>query len=342
MGAVRSDERVPPLPAPVLVTGAAGFIGRHLVARLVAGKTPVRALVLPGEHIRGVDAADLTLVEGDVADGATVEAAVDGCQTVIHLAAVVADWGARVDHLRVTVGGTHNVLVSAARHGSRAVIVSSLVVYGDALARDVCDEEHPMGRPMGVYGDAKQEQERVAWRFIGEGRGPVTIVRPTNVYGPGSGPWVGESARALRRGLPVLIGGGDLDAALCHVENLVDLLLRAAASPSAVGRAYNAADGSGVTWRRYFTDLARLLGAPPPRAMPRGLARLCATAVEAVWSLARIRGRPPLTHEALNLVGSNLRVPIDRARRELGYEPGVSYETGMAALAAHVAGGTAA
>ncbi len=323
------------LRGPVLVTGATGFIGRRIVERLLAGGAAVSAFVLPGESVPVGWGAGGEVVRGDVADAPAVDRAMEGIGTVVHLAAVVGDWAPASLFDRVTVRGTRHVLSAAAAARARAVLASSVVVYGDSIGRDVCDEDHPFGRPLGLYGRSKQAQELCA-RELAASRGlEVVIVRPTNVFGPGSRPWVDEVLAQIRRGLPTLVGGGAGRAGLCSVENAVDVFLRAAATPSAAGRIYNASDGSEVTWRRYFEDLARAAGAPPPKAVPELVARASARVCEAVWRLGRLAGRPPITREALNLIGSDFQVPIERARRELGYSPDpASYESTMAALRA--------
>jgi nucleoside-diphosphate-sugar epimerase len=320
---------------PALVTGASGFIGRRLVARLCADGVPLRALVLPGENVVGVLPAAVEIFRGDVTDAVTVCAAARGAGSLFHLAAVVSDWGAEDLHRRVTVEGTSNVL-SAVEPATRVVLASSVVVYGDALRREVCTEDLPWGRPVGAYSRSKQAQERLAWELAHGRRLALTVVRPSNVYGPGSKPWVHDVVAQLRKGLPSLLSGGAQNAGLCHVDNVVDLLMLAASSPAAAGRAYNACDALDVTWRRYFSDLATMVGAPPPRSIPWVLAKAGATVCEPLWRLARARSRPPLTHEALNLVGSDFRIPIDRARDDLGWAPRVSYEEGMASVAAYL------
>lgn len=321
---------------PVLVTGATGFIGRHLVTRLAGEGLAVRAFVLPGDEVPEYWGDGVEIVRGDVAEAATVEKAAQGVGTVYHLAAVVTDWGNNAWHERVTVSGTRHVLGAAARHGARAVLASSIVVYGDRLGLDVCSEDHGFGRPLGPYSRSKQAQERIA-RGLESGAGlRVTIVRPSNVFGPGSVPWVEEVVHLLRRRAVTLIGDGDRNAGLCHVDNLVELLILAARE-EAVGRVYNAADGSDVTWKRYFTDLAELAGTPPPRSVPPAVARGLAFFFEALWKVVPVfRRRPPITREALNLAGSHHRLPIERARRELGYEPRVGYESAIERLADYV------
>jgi nucleoside-diphosphate-sugar epimerase len=329
---------VRPLRAPVAVTGATGFIGRHLVRRLLALGLPTRALVLPEETVPP-ELDGVEIVRGDVAAADSARRLLAGAGTVFHLAAVVEDWGSEALHRRVTVGGTEHVLGAAAREGARAVLASSIVVYGDRLGREICHEDTPHGRPLGPYSRSKQAQERIARRLEAEAELEVALVRPANVFGPGSRPWVEEVLVLLRQRGITLIDGGHLNAGLCHVENLVDLLLAAAATPGAAGRAYNAADGSDITWARYFGDLARLAGTPPPRSAPLYLARPAATVFELLWKLFPFRRRPPITHEALNLVGSHHRLPIERARRELGYSPRVGYEEALAGLGEVLDGG---
>ncbi|MBI3997499.1 MAG: NAD-dependent epimerase/dehydratase family protein [Armatimonadetes bacterium] len=322
---------------PALVTGATGFIGRRLVAHLVEWGMAVRALALPQEHTDGLFPASVEVARGDVTDAASVRRAARGVGTVFHLAGVVSDWGEEDLFDRVTVGGTAHTLGAAAEEGARAVLASSVVVYGDDARREVLHEDRPFGRALGPYSRSKQRQEHIATTLARDRGLRVTVMRLTNVYGPGSGPWVTQAVAQLRRGLPALIDGGFGNAALCYVENAARALVLAASTPSAAGRVYNVSDGSDVTWRRYFTDLAHIAGTPPPRSISWPVARAGAFLFEALWRWTRLKGRPPLTHEALNLVGSDLRVPIERAQTELGFAPRVAYEEGIRSVAPSLA-----
>lgn len=332
-------ESAPPLtpPAsPAVVTGAAGFIGRHLVERLLVQGVDVRALLLPDEPEPVSWGGRAEVVRGDVTDAGGMASLVEGAGTVFHLAAVVGDWGPEELFQRVGVGGTENVLGPAAEAGARAVLASSIVVYGHRIARGSCPESTPFGRAFGPYGRAKQAQERRAWELADATGLELSVVRPANVFGVGSRPWVEMVLPLLRARQPTLIGGGDYPAGLCHVHNLVDVLVLAATHPRAVGRAFNAADGSEITWRRYFGDLAEAIDAPAPRSVPRWLGQPLALGSEALWRLLRRPNRPPMTREALNLAGSANRIPIDRARQELGWQPSVTYDEAMAELWAHL------
>lgn len=316
-----------PSSAPILVTGASGFIGQRCVAALVAQSHPVRAFVLPHEDVSNVFDKSVEVVRGDISVREDVQRAAANISGAIHLAAVVGDFGSDELHQKVTVEGTRFLLESAAP-SARVVVISSIVYYGNHLKTHTCFEQTPPGEPVGVYSRAKQAQEQVAWDKIQSGAN-ISIVRPANVYGPNSGPWVNDICTHLKIGTPSLVGGGDANAGLVYVDNVVDVILAALFQDAAKGRAYNACDELDVTWRDYFSELASIVGAPKPRAIPEWAAIKGATLCEAIWRKAKFKSRPPLTHEAVNLIGSHHRVSAKRARDELGVAPKVSYAQGM-------------
>jgi 2-alkyl-3-oxoalkanoate reductase len=321
--------------APVLVTGATGFIGRRLVARLHAMGESVRALALPGESTDQIpELAGAEIVRGNVTDPAALGRAVRGAQRVYHLAAIVGDWGDDATFEAVNVGGTRN-LCAAARDADveRLVMVSSVVVYGWRLHTSICDEASPAGVPSGPYSRTKRRSEEIALEHQARGELEVVVVRPGNVYGAGSRNWVNEIARLARRRRLVVIDGGSGDAGIVYVDNVVDVIVRAGQVAAARGRIYNAQDGQGVSWRRYLGDIASLVGAPPPRlSIPHPVALGIAHAMERAWKLGRARSRPLLTREAVTLLSQRAPVPIERARRELGYDVPVKYEQALELL----------
>ncbi len=317
---------------PILVTGAGGFIGRALTARLAREGYRVVAFDLAGtpfwDSMEGVQ-----FVAGDVRDPDRVRQAAQGVQTIFHLAAITLDAGRLADHLAVTVEGTRHVMQAAAQRGAKVVLTSSIVCYGEQLQQPIdLDEDLPWGKPTGFYSLSKQKQEALAREMSAQLGAPLVVVRPGNVYGPGSPQWVQAALVELRRGTPALIGGGAHDANLVYVDNLVEALMLAAANPAAVGRVYNIADGFGVTWQQYFGNLARLGGAPHPRAIPFGLARGLAGVIEPLWRGLGLRSRPPITYEAVNLVGAKARHIITRAQAELGYQSRIRYAQAMRAV----------
>ena len=318
------------LKEPVLVTGAAGFMGRRLLKRLLdEGKEVVAFDVIACPESLEED-PNLTWVQGDIASRPALTQAAENCKTYFHLAAMVGDWGAEAQHQRVTVDGTENLFSIALTSGLEPTIVlaSSIVVYGDQIGKGVCDESLPHGETFGPYGRAKQAQERIAQIYLQRGL-DIRIVRPANVYGAGCKPWVEELCRELLKGSPCLIGGGDYDAGLVHVDNVVDILVRSARGQGLRGQIFNAADENGITWKRYMNDIAAICGAPKPRSVPRLMAYAMAQGLERSYRLLRISTRPPLTLEALNLVGSDHHIVMAKTKKMLGYRACVSYQQGL-------------
>ncbi len=324
-----------------LVTGATGLIGRRLVDRLTSEGELVRALVLPFEDAAGLERAEV--VRGDITDAGRMKEVARGVSCIYHLAAIVGDWGDEAEFVAVNVGGTRNLLDAAAAAGcERFLMVSSIVVYGSQMHSAVCDEENtPRELGVGPYSRTKRTSEDLALDYHAFGRVPVTVVRPGNVWGPASALWVDEVASFLRSRRNLLVDRGEGDAILAYVDNVVELMLLAARSPVAVGRIYNANDGSGVTWRRYFQDLSAILGVEAPdRSLPPRVALAIATAMERAGRALGRPTRPLLTREVVTILSSRSAVPIRRAVEDLGYSPPVSYEEGMERVAAYLKGGS--
>ena len=196
------------LRAPVLVTGAGGFIGRRLVGRLLDRGVEVVALALPDETVPEAWGDRVRIVRGDVRTRGDVDRALDGIGTVFHLAALVGTAGSYDDHWTVTVEGSRNVYEAAAATGARVVVTTSICAYGDRIAKDVCAEDSERGAYQGQYGRAKQAQEDVAHEVRAKTGLAVTIVRPSNVDGVGSGPWVEGMVALIQMGLGMVVGDG--------------------------------------------------------------------------------------------------------------------------------------
>ena len=280
----------------VAVTGAGGFIGRAVCERLRADGRAVR-----GIDLRGADVA------ADVADPGAVAAALDGCAAVVHAAAIVEEGGRMEDYVRVNTRGTRNVLDAVG--DGRAVVLSSVAVWGyDFRAdQDEATPPKPCGNP---YIDTKGATETLALL-----RG-ATVIRPGDVHGPGSRPWIVRPLEAMRSGTFVLPGRGDGVMTPVYVDDLVDAIVRALDTPGAAGRAYTVWDGNPVPAREFFAHHARWAGRKL-RTVPRPLAVLGA------------RLTPGIHPDALRFVSRAAAYPNARARDELGWTPRVSLEEGM-------------
>lgn len=312
-----------------LVTGGSGFLGSHLVEALVARGEEVRALVRPTSRTAHLESLGVELACGDLGDVQSLKTAARGVERVYHCAAIAADWGTWEAFRTANVTGVRNLLEAAVEAGvSKFVHVSTSDVYGhpDYPA----GESAPYRRRGWPYGDTKIAGEQLAWTYHRQHGLPVTVVRPVNIYGPRSTTFVLEIVELLKSGSMVHIGGRRKPAGLGYVTNVVDVMLRAADSETSVGQAYNASDGSDVTWRQYVERLAEIVGMPGPRfVIPYRAAYLAGWAMEKVYGALRLTSRPLLTRMVVEVFGTDQGFPIDKACRELGYEPQVNFDEGM-------------
>ena len=324
------------LAQPVLVTGATGFIGQVLVDKLLEQDNKVSALVLPQEEIPVSWGDRVEIIRGSIIDPEAVQTSMKGAGTVFHLAAVVGDWGDEKLFWETGVDGTRHILDEALKYKTRTVLASSIVVYGENIGKCECTEDVSFGKILGPYSRVKQAQEKMAWEYHKEKELPLTVIRPANVYGPGSKPWVHQVLYTLRQGGPTLINGGDFNAGLVYVDTVAEAMIIAASSPKAIGRAYNVCDENDITWKRYLSDLSEIVGLPKPKAIPGFLAKPAGVAINTVWKTFNIKKQPPMTRESLNLVGSRHRINVDRLKNDLKYKPDYPYEKGLAEVKKYV------
>jgi nucleoside-diphosphate-sugar epimerase len=302
------------------VTGAGGFIGATTVRELAAEGAEVTGIdVNPaaGERVRELGGI---FVQADVTDRAALERALEGLELLVHTAACVTDHGDMEDFVEVNVRGTVNVLDAAHEAGvERVVHISSVVVYG--YDNPSSHHEEAFHRTYGIpYIDTKSASDRIAL-----GRGAV-VIRPGDVYGPGSSQWVVRPIAMAKSGQLALPGSGQGLMLPVYVDDLVEAI-KLGLLGGEPGRAYTAWDGEAVTFEEYFRRIARIANAREPRKLPRPLLLAAGAVTEVV---ARLRNAPPLmTARALTFVDRTGTAPTERIRNELGWEPRVDLDEGM-------------
>jgi nucleoside-diphosphate-sugar epimerase len=336
----------------VLVSGAHGFIGSHLVDELLAAGRAVRGLVSPWgtlERLADAQAAGgLEIVRADITEPQSLKGVCDGIEAVVHAAARVADWGRWDAFERVNVGGTKALLAEAARAGVRRfVLVSSVAVHRYSGFREADPRSQPRDGGAMPYARSKilAEDAVLAAGLKGEVGGALggalegVVVRPGLwPFGPRD-PNLARVAEALRRGALPLVDGGRAVINTACVGNLVRGLRLAVERPEAAGQVYVISDDGAPSWRELMDELARLLGCPAPRrSVPGALAVPVAAAVETAWRVLAPRREPPLTRYRAGLMRRDVHFSIEAARRELGYEPTVGWREGLAASVAALPG----
>ncbi|MFV8782120.1 NAD-dependent epimerase/dehydratase family protein [Microbulbifer sp. SA54] len=313
----------------VFVTGAGGFIGRHLVAQLLAHGCNVTALMLPGEPVPENWGGRVRVVTGDVRQLEGLFEEIGEVDTIFHLAAVVSDWGSRQEHVDITVRGTEQAILLALRWDARFVVTTSIAAFASAMGAGKLNESTPRGIPASSYEFAKQQQEDVTLLAVREHGLHAVIIRPANVYGVGS-VWVNRFREFLAEKKPSLMGSGDWDAGLVHVHNLVRALVLAGTRDGVDnGDIFVISDGHGVTWKQYLNALSQTLSLPAPKSIPNVIARVLAPVLEFFGTLLGLKEAPPVTLLAYRLTGMESIFDATKAREKLGYHPSVTLEEAM-------------
>lgn len=314
----------------VLITGATGFIGQHIVKANVAKGNRVRALVLPGDAGEaGLKAQGVEVVNGDIRDYESVRNAVGDVDIIFHTAAVVTDWAPKKLFWEVTVGGAENICRAAIdARVSRLVDISTCDVFGTSEAV-VMDESLPLqywGEP---YADSKIDAEKVMRRYHEEQGMPLTMVYPLWVFGEGDQTFVPLLADAIIKKELIFWRQGAI-VWPTYIDNLVDLLMLISEDERAIGNGYLVHDGESTTLEEFCAGIAAALGVPPIKTyIPYWAAMSAARLMEFTWKLFSIKMRPLLTTYTVTNLGSRFRFSIDKAERELGWKPRISYQEGF-------------
>jgi UDP-N-acetylglucosamine/UDP-N-acetyl-alpha-D-glucosaminouronate 4-epimerase len=265
-----------------LVTGGAGFIGSHLVRRLLAGGMRVRVLdnFATGResNLAGVEGAEV--MEGDVRSRDDARRAVRGVDVVFHLAAlpsVARSWKDPVASLAVNAHGTANMVEAALEEGAGCFVYSSSSsVYGDQKAEVKTEDLEP--RPISPYGYAKLLGEKIALAYARSGRLRVYSLRYFNVFGPRQDPESAYAAviplfmaHALAGTTATIDGDGTQSRDFTYIDNVVDANVLAYRAAGSGGVAMNVACGQTHTLLELVDEISRLSGRPlqtvngPPR-----------------------------------------------------------------------------
>jgi nucleoside-diphosphate-sugar epimerase len=318
----------------VLVTGAAGFLGGHLVDMLLERGDEVRAMVRPVEDATRLTSLEgVEVVYGDLTDAPSLKRAVKDVQRVYNVAARTGPWGLEKDYRAVNVWGVADLITAALEAGvQRVVHTSSITVYGHHL-HGIVTEDHPFHAEDNPYSRTKIAGEKLIADMVKERGAPVVIVRPGWIYGPRDNASFGRFVKMVDSGKGFILGSGKNVVPVVYVRDVAQGLVKAGdAGGHAIGRAYTIADDRRVTQSEYLNMIADFLEVPHIRRhYPYPAVFAAGRVAELLWqALGRRKfSPPPVTTYGVTVLGGNQEFSIDRARRELGYEPQYDYIRGL-------------
>ena len=323
--------------ALTLVSGATGLLGSHIAERLVARGSPVRALVRETSDTRFLKALGVDLVHGDLTDPEACLRATRDVGIVFHAAAKVGDWGSWREFQSGCLDATSNLALASVASGvSRFVAISSTSAYGHpAEGGPPIDETAALGQNLwsawDYYTRSKVECERMLWGMRTSRGLPLTIIRPSWLYGERDRTTTERLIRKLRKGGIPMIGRGDNPLSAIYAGEVAEAAILASTDPKSLGEAYNVTDLGAITQEAFFRLWAEALGTQPiQRRIPYRVVFSAAFLMEAAGRLTRNPKPPLITRYATWLMGRKLAYSTEKARTQLGWSPSVTYEQSIA------------
>jgi nucleoside-diphosphate-sugar epimerase len=315
----------------VLVTGATGFVGRHVADELSSAGHSVRCLVRASTDPSDLVRAGHRIVRGEVLDQASLAAAADGAEAVVHVAGLVSARSFR-EMRRVNVEGVARIAGEAARvRARRFVLISSLAAAGPSRDGRAVREGDPP-RPVSRYGLSKLLGERAAARALGPAV-PLTVIRPPAVYGPYDR-GIHGFFDAAARGIRLRVGSRPRRVSIVHGEDLARAVRLALDAAAAAGSTYFVANAESYEVDELIARIAAAVGGRTLAVrLPDAVVRAAGALAEEV---ARWRGAVPLfsRDKAREFLATGWVCDASRAAADLGWRPRWSLDEGLAQTAA--------
>ena len=327
------------LAMQALVTGGGGFLGLYIVEQLLDAGADVR--VFCRGTYEALNRPGIEVVQGDVRDAEAVSSACQGIDTVFHVAAVPGIWGSWEMFHGINTVGTENVIAGCRKHGaSKLVYASSPSVIFDGRDHINADESLPYPEKyLSHYPHTKALAEQAVLNANGVDGLATCALRPHLIWGPRDTQLVPRLIDRARKGRLRLVGDGSNMISMVYVENAAAAHVLAANSlrldSPVAGQVYFINEPDAVNCAEWINTLLDVAGVSPvSKCISARAAYGIGAACEAVFSLLRLKGEPPMTRFLAEQLSSSHTYSIEKLRRDVGYEPVVSVEEGLRRLKA--------
>ena len=306
-------------PKRVLITGASGFIGAALMRYYQEQDIPVVGIDLLGD--------DQNVFRGDVSDPQGFSEILSECDVIIHTAALVSNSISDADMWKVNVLATQRLVQAAVKHSIRRFIhLSSIVVYGNSAVGEL-DECQPVHGDGGSYVLTKLASEHAVLSIATASDMEVVILRPGDVYGPGSRPWVVLPIEAINKGQFILPAHGEGFFRPVYIDDLIKGIFRAASAAEAAGEIFNLSCKGYTTTKEFFGHHFRWMDKRGPVGVPTNVALIAATAATKIADLTG--GVNEASRATVLQLCTKSWFSISKAERLLGWTPEMPFEEGI-------------
>jgi len=327
----------------LLLTGASGFIGSHVLEALRAAGHRVIALARPNSNVAHALECQAEVVQGDVRDLSSLRAAIRGCDCVVHTAALATDWAPRDEIFETNVRGTLNVLEACRAEGlRRAIITGSISSYGEEDNLSVKDEscsynshypywlDRVFPSAMNWYRDSKAQATQQALAFARAHHLDLTVIEPVWVYGErefGTGFYA--YVKAVRAGQRFMPGSTRNRFHVIYAPDLAQAYRLACERALPGVERLLIGSPTAEPMHRIFELFCRAAGLEPPRLLPKWSVYPLGVGLELLHTLARSSRPPPLTRARVNMFYDTIQYSTDKARRLLGFACDHTLEQGI-------------
>lgn len=318
----------------IFVTGGTGFVGKHLIKRLINEGHYVKILVRKNSDISGLDSKRIKLIIGDIVDLSSFVSEINGIDIIYHLAGVVTDWAPAKLFKLVHIQGTKNILEAAIKAKVKLFIhMSTLDVLQKKRIKKniyIIREDAPYNKSRSPYIRTKISAEKII-RFYCEKEGiNFVIFRPVWIYGPGDKTLFPEIAFQLKKGNMIFIGNPDNLIQLIYIDNLVNYLILVMQDRNVWGHAITLCDEKKITIKELCDRIADgLCIERVKRKLPYSVAYLVAVISEFIGHIIQSKRRPLLTRTAVEMLGTSVEVDISRTKSLLKNIPKVPQKDGV-------------
>ena len=303
----------------VFITGSTGFIGQHLIRRMMNNDYELTCLVRNTSNVQLHKQLGVKMVFGDVADRTSILKGMQGCDWVINLANLYSFWlPDKSVYSKVNITGTQNVMeCSLETKVSKVVHISTVLTYGTPSDRPFTEDSQP-GSAYSEYASTKRQGDLIAWKLYKEKGLPLVMVYPTGVIGPGDTKATFQVTQNLvKRRMPVTVFN---DSILCfsHVKDVVEVIVRAAEKEGNLGEKY-LVGGEQISLGEYYKTVCEAVDVPlPSLAMPDWMVMFNAAFLTALSNLTKIPPWLGMSTDQMRTMKEGFVCDGSKAERELG------------------------
>jgi nucleoside-diphosphate-sugar epimerase len=314
----------------ILITGATGFIGRHLVPLLTDKHPKIYVLIRESSKAEFLRKQGVVLRYGDLLDKPSLRESLKDIDVVIHLAALMSDkdYLPRSSFLRVNNAGTMNIVEESRGRIKQFIHISTVGVYGRTGKAGV-DERHPYGINLSNYEYSKVEAEKSLLKFSSKNNFPFTILRIGQLYGPGMHYGWPDIFQKMERGRMFIIGKGDRMLQLTYITDAVSGIMMTIGNDKCIRQIFNICADKAYSLKEIFHVIAGELGVSLPGNIPFAPVYLLSGILERLPRVIKPGSARYLNQHRLNFFNHNHVYDIGKAVKYFGYSPAVELRAGM-------------